>query len=30
MVAHDRGLASAPMPANLRSHVESMMYDATY
>jgi malate dehydrogenase (oxaloacetate-decarboxylating)(NADP+) len=30
MVAHDRGLASVPMPANLRSHVESMMYDATY
>lgn len=29
-VAHERGLASEPMPADLRGHIEALMYDASY
>jgi malate dehydrogenase (oxaloacetate-decarboxylating)(NADP+) len=29
-VAYERGLASEPMPADLRGHIESLMYDASY
>jgi malate dehydrogenase (oxaloacetate-decarboxylating)(NADP+) len=29
-VAYDRGLAAEPMPADLRGHIESLMYDASY
>ena len=29
-VAHERGLASEPMPRDLRGHIEALMYDASY